>query len=247
MCVSIVFSLRNSRARDLAVGQALRDELCDLALPRAQRVEPLGTRGAGAATAHAHPGPAQLQARLVGHARGAAARCLLARGRQQRDRRLEVGGQERAAGHEPVAGRLERRAGRVGLRRRRQRELGGVRGVAVGQGHERLGPGGRRPRARHPGHRGPRGRALPVLAGGGQVVECEVALHEVRRPAADPAVVDLVGRQEVAAARVLAAGAQDGAEDRARDGGRGRVVERGRELDALARPRSAPRRAGPPP
>ena len=152
-------------------------------------------------------------------------------------RRVAVGGEQRPAGDEPVARHLEQCAGGRRLVGRRERERRGTRRIAVGQGHERLGAAGRRPRARHSGPGRERRRALGVLAGGHQVAQRDVALDEVRRPAADPAAVDVVGRQQVAGAVVLAARAEHRAEDGAGDDRRGRVVEPGGELDALLRRR----------
>ena len=84
-CVSIVFSLRKSRA---AISRFVSPSATSCAISRSRRLSPGKTHGARcprAATSNAHAGRAQLEAGLVGQAGGAARRGLRDRSGQQRD------------------------------------------------------------------------------------------------------------------------------------------------------------------
>src|SRR5204863_6861713 len=103
-------------AADLTVGEACGDEVGDLALAPAEGGEAAAARSARAAAADAHSRAAQLQARLVGDAPGAAARRLLAGRGQCGDRGIAVAGQQGTAGEELSSCGLERGAGARRLR-----------------------------------------------------------------------------------------------------------------------------------
>src|SRR5262249_37564229 len=143
---------------------------------------------------------------------------VLGGGREVRDGVVAAG--QRTAGHEAGAGGFEPGAGRGRLVGGVVGKSGGLWRVAVRERDEGLRAGGRGAGGGHAGGRRERGCVLGVGARGGEVAAGEVALHQERCPAADPAVVDVVGGEQLARALVLSARAEHGAEDRVRHVGR---------------------------